>query len=120
MTVQGKLQWQDRLSSLNKPFFDLCDGMFLNYTWKYLYPFESAAGATISSTDFHTSPLIVRERPLVADNHLTDSHTSTKVDSPSSQNPCNSTDVSTDASQTTAIDSNMLMLAFLAFLDRAL
>ena len=27
------MSWQNELNSLNKPFFDLCDGIFLNYTW---------------------------------------------------------------------------------------
>ena len=31
---QGDLSWQNELNHLNKPFFDLCDGIFLNYTWK--------------------------------------------------------------------------------------
>lgn len=34
VTIQGKLEWQDELNELNKPFFDRCDGIFLNYTWK--------------------------------------------------------------------------------------
>jgi len=34
VTIKGELRWQDELNSLNKPFFDLCDGIFLNYTWK--------------------------------------------------------------------------------------
>lgn len=34
VTIKGDLRWQDELNSLNKPFFDLCDGIFLNYTWK--------------------------------------------------------------------------------------
>jgi len=34
VTVRGNLQWQDQLTELNKPFFDLCDGIFMNYTWK--------------------------------------------------------------------------------------
>lgn len=34
VTIKGDLKWQDELNSLNKPFFDLCDGIFLNYTWK--------------------------------------------------------------------------------------
>jgi len=34
VTIKGELKWQDELNSLNKPFFDLCDGIFLNYTWK--------------------------------------------------------------------------------------
>jgi len=32
--VEGTLQWQDTLNELNKPFYDACDGMFVNYTWK--------------------------------------------------------------------------------------
>ena len=31
---KGDLRWQNELNQLNKPFFDLCDGIFLNYTWK--------------------------------------------------------------------------------------
>lgn len=34
VTIKGELKWQDELNSLNKSFFDLCDGIFLNYTWK--------------------------------------------------------------------------------------
>lgn len=30
----GELKWQNELNSLNKCFFDVCDGIFLNYTWK--------------------------------------------------------------------------------------
>ena len=30
----GQLKWQNELNSLNKCFFDVCDGIFLNYTWK--------------------------------------------------------------------------------------
>ncbi|KAF3330467.1 cytosolic endo-beta-N-acetylglucosaminidase-like protein [Carex littledalei] len=33
-TIEGKLDWQDQLNNKNKPFFDLCDGIFVNYTWK--------------------------------------------------------------------------------------
>ena len=29
VTIEGKLRWQDALTSLNKPFFDACDGNFL-------------------------------------------------------------------------------------------
>ncbi|CAL9220358.1 unnamed protein product [Arabidopsis halleri] len=42
VTVHGNLQWQDQLTELNKPFFDLCDGIFMNYTWKESYPKLSA------------------------------------------------------------------------------
>ena len=33
VTVDGKLEWQNALNDLNSPFFALCDGIFLNYTW---------------------------------------------------------------------------------------
>jgi endo-beta-N-acetylglucosaminidase D len=34
ITVNGELDWQNKLNKYNKPFFDLCDGLFANYTWK--------------------------------------------------------------------------------------
>lgn len=34
VTVQGELFWQNQLNQLNLPFFNACDGIFLNYTWK--------------------------------------------------------------------------------------
>ena len=34
VTVEGRLQWQDSLTELNAPFFDACDGIFVNYTWR--------------------------------------------------------------------------------------
>ncbi|WZZ29580.1 hypothetical protein YC2023_012981 [Brassica napus] len=42
VTVSGDLKWQDHLNEKNKPFFDLCDGIFMNYTWKESYPNLSA------------------------------------------------------------------------------
>lgn len=33
MTIDGELNWQNQLNEKNKPFFDLCDGIFVNYTW---------------------------------------------------------------------------------------
>ncbi|KAI4455917.1 endo beta n-acetylglucosaminidase [Holotrichia oblita] len=30
----GDLQWQNELNEKNRCFFDVCDGIFLNYTWK--------------------------------------------------------------------------------------
>ncbi|XP_072959807.1 cytosolic endo-beta-N-acetylglucosaminidase 1 [Typha angustifolia] len=45
VTIDGKLNWQDQLNDRNKPFFDLCDGIFVNYTWKENYPKVSAAVA---------------------------------------------------------------------------
>ncbi|XP_057429460.1 cytosolic endo-beta-N-acetylglucosaminidase 1 isoform X2 [Lotus japonicus] len=45
ITIDGKLNWQDQLNEYNKPFFDICDGIFVNYTWKENYPKLSAAVA---------------------------------------------------------------------------
>ncbi|WZY73954.1 hypothetical protein YC2023_006194 [Brassica napus] len=42
VTIHGDLKWQDHLNEKNKPFFDLCDGIFMNYTWKERYPKLSA------------------------------------------------------------------------------
>ncbi|KAL2558258.1 Cytosolic endo-beta-N-acetylglucosaminidase 1 [Forsythia ovata] len=42
VTIDGDLSWQDQLNDKNKPFFDLCDGIFVNYTWKEGYPKLSA------------------------------------------------------------------------------
>jgi hypothetical protein len=33
VTIEGKLDWQNSLNDLNAAFFDVCDGIFLNYTW---------------------------------------------------------------------------------------
>ncbi|CAK7325921.1 unnamed protein product [Dovyalis caffra] len=41
----GHLRWQDQLNEKNKPFFDICDGIFVNYTWQVNYPDHSAAVA---------------------------------------------------------------------------
>lgn len=35
VTVEGKLAWQDALTSLNYPFFAASDGIFINYTWRF-------------------------------------------------------------------------------------
>ncbi|KAL9230224.1 hypothetical protein vseg_005604 [Gypsophila vaccaria] len=42
VTINGDLDWQDQLNDKNKPFFDLCDGIFTNYTWKEDNPRLSA------------------------------------------------------------------------------
>ncbi|CAF3433647.1 unnamed protein product [Rotaria sp. Silwood1] len=34
VTIHGELKWQNQLNELNEPFFNVCDGIFLNYTWK--------------------------------------------------------------------------------------
>ncbi|XP_064405516.1 cytosolic endo-beta-N-acetylglucosaminidase-like isoform X3 [Halichondria panicea] len=33
VTIEGNLTWQNTLNHLNQVFFDLCDGIFLNYNW---------------------------------------------------------------------------------------
>lgn len=45
ITTEGKLQWQDGLTDLNRPFFEACDGLFVNYTWKAGTPCECARAA---------------------------------------------------------------------------
>ncbi|MCI29502.1 cytosolic endo-beta-N-acetylglucosaminidase-like, partial [Trifolium medium] len=45
VTIDGELNWQDQLNEYNKPFFDICDGIFVNYTWKEDNPRLSAAVA---------------------------------------------------------------------------
>lgn len=29
----GQLRWQNEFNDLNRPFFDVCDGIYLNYAW---------------------------------------------------------------------------------------
>ncbi|KAK7387478.1 hypothetical protein VNO78_28314 [Psophocarpus tetragonolobus] len=53
VTVDGKLNWQDQLNEQNKPFFDICDGIFVNYTWKEDYPRLSAAVASDRKFDVY-------------------------------------------------------------------
>lgn len=31
--TSGQLKWQNALNQFNEPFFNACDGIFLNYTW---------------------------------------------------------------------------------------
>ncbi|XP_021295371.1 cytosolic endo-beta-N-acetylglucosaminidase 1 [Herrania umbratica] len=45
VTVDGDLSWQNQLNEKNKPFFDICDGIFVNYTWMEDYPKLSATAA---------------------------------------------------------------------------
>jgi hypothetical protein len=42
VTTEGSLRWQNKLTSLNKPFFDVCDGLFVNYGWREDTPAVSA------------------------------------------------------------------------------
>ncbi|KAH1211828.1 Cytosolic endo-beta-N-acetylglucosaminidase 1 [Glycine max] len=45
VTINGDLWWQNELNEHNKPFFDICDGIFTNYSWQEDYPRRSAAVA---------------------------------------------------------------------------
>ncbi|XP_002273683.3 cytosolic endo-beta-N-acetylglucosaminidase 1 isoform X5 [Vitis vinifera] len=45
VTIDSSLEWQDQLNNKNKPFFDICDGIFINYTWAESYPKISADAA---------------------------------------------------------------------------
>ncbi|XJO78271.1 hypothetical protein BDV3_002740 [Batrachochytrium dendrobatidis] len=42
LTRSGKVDWQDGLTNENKMFFDACDSLFTNYTWKQEGPCNSA------------------------------------------------------------------------------
>ncbi|KAK7305920.1 hypothetical protein VNO77_43833 [Canavalia gladiata] len=53
VTIDGKLDWQDQLNENNKPFFDICDGIFVNYTWKEGYPRLSAEVASDRKFDVY-------------------------------------------------------------------
>jgi mannosyl-glycoprotein endo-beta-N-acetylglucosaminidase len=46
VTVEGKLRWQDSVSSLNEAFYSACDGIFINYTWN-----EGKVAAAIEHLD---------------------------------------------------------------------
>eukprot|EP00879_Flechtneria_rotunda_P009445 GHRR01009887.1.p1 GENE.GHRR01009887.1~~GHRR01009887.1.p1 ORF type:complete len:846 (+),score=292.20 GHRR01009887.1:222-2759(+) len=46
VTTQGELRWQNTLSPLNAPFYDLADALFVNYTWTpQILPATAAAAA---------------------------------------------------------------------------
>lgn len=34
VTINGDLDYQNQLNEKNKPFFDICDGIFANYSWQ--------------------------------------------------------------------------------------
>ncbi|XP_068635389.1 cytosolic endo-beta-N-acetylglucosaminidase 1-like [Aristolochia californica] len=53
VTKYGKLDWQNQLNEYNKPFFDLCDGIFANYTWQKDYPKHSATVAAERKFDVY-------------------------------------------------------------------
>jgi mannosyl-glycoprotein endo-beta-N-acetylglucosaminidase len=48
VTIDGELVWQNALNAKNKPFFDACDAIFLNYAWDQSAAAASAAAAAAS------------------------------------------------------------------------
>ncbi|KAJ3328180.1 hypothetical protein HDU76_010450 [Blyttiomyces sp. JEL0837] len=48
VTVAGRLRWQDELNVRNLAFFNVCDGIFVNYTWGEHKPFQSARISRLS------------------------------------------------------------------------
>lgn len=51
VTITGELRWQNKLSPANAPFFDLSDGLFLNYCWTPATLPGSVAAAGRRATD---------------------------------------------------------------------
>ncbi|XVF24179.1 hypothetical protein REPUB_Repub13aG0105100 [Reevesia pubescens] len=45
VAIDGSLSFQNQLNEQNKPFFDISDGIFVNYSWEEDYPKLSAAVA---------------------------------------------------------------------------
>ncbi|XWS65802.1 hypothetical protein CRYUN_Cryun05aG0144700 [Craigia yunnanensis] len=45
VTIDGNLSYQNQLNEKNKPFFDISDGIFVNYFWEENYPKLSATVA---------------------------------------------------------------------------
>ncbi|KAF0424483.1 glycoside hydrolase [Gigaspora margarita] len=54
ITKEGTLAWQDHLNDLNYPFFDVTDGIFVNYTWSEEYPELSAQKAGSRKRNVYT------------------------------------------------------------------
>nr|AJO25057.1 endo-beta-N-acetylglucosaminidase [Nilaparvata lugens] len=49
----GNLRWQNKLCSLNSVFFDLCDGIFLNYCWSEQDLMDSVSLADVRRHDVY-------------------------------------------------------------------
>ncbi|KAI9205145.1 glycosyl hydrolase family 85-domain-containing protein [Polychytrium aggregatum] len=54
LVLTGEIRWQDRLSPANQIFFDVTDGIFINYTWRSNFPSLSAAAAGNRKRDVFT------------------------------------------------------------------
>ena len=48
--TNGQLKWQNALNQFNEPFFNVCDGIFLNYTWNDWMLASSKTAASSSSS----------------------------------------------------------------------
>ncbi|KAL4720943.1 hypothetical protein ACJJTC_002835 [Scirpophaga incertulas] len=53
VTVDGNLSWQNGLNHKNKPFFDVCDGLFTNYSWSEEHVRSSSVLAGGRLTDLY-------------------------------------------------------------------
>ncbi|KAJ7568961.1 hypothetical protein O6H91_01G054600 [Diphasiastrum complanatum] len=53
VTIDGELDWQNCLNNKNYEFFDACDGVFINYTWKEEYAKVSAIAARHRAFDVY-------------------------------------------------------------------
>ena len=62
VTINGELKWQNQLNDLNSPYFDVCDGIFLNYTWNE----EGLASSVLFDLGMSTSVMTVVEFHSVA------------------------------------------------------
>ena len=55
VTINGELKWQNQLNDLNSPYFNVCDGIFLNYTWNE----EGLASSVLFDLGMSTSVMTV-------------------------------------------------------------
>jgi len=55
VTINGDLWWQNELNEHNKPFFDICDGIFTNYSWQVLLMFPCHAAPILVNCYFPLS-----------------------------------------------------------------
>ena len=53
VTTGGHRQWQDTVNDLNRPFFGVADGIFVNYAWKARTPSQAAVAAGARCRDVY-------------------------------------------------------------------
>uniref|UniRef100_A0A6A7FVT6 Cytosolic endo-beta-N-acetylglucosaminidase-like n=1 Tax=Hirondellea gigas TaxID=1518452 RepID=A0A6A7FVT6_9CRUS len=61
ITHDGSLHWQDQLNGYNSCFYEVCDAIFLNYSWKVEYLKASKSYATLFPNLQHFGVAISRE-----------------------------------------------------------